>query len=229
MSMKKLGIAFLLVLALGAIGAASNAQAAASLIYLLGGKELPAGETREFEVDEAEAAFHATWTFNRTGGDLKIECMKMKVESGAYIAGGKPGVSFMTLRWTSCSGTSKGKLCTTIVVESQPLRGELVEIKSSSFVGTEASPASGKKLIVFTLECGGKAEERIVEGSLLAEPSSQCSNILDVGFHGVESAQTVISSKGSEHQVKPTMEGNFVSIGGETPLKLTAGSKWGWC
>lgn len=203
---------------------------AAEFIYLLGDKELKAGESKEVEKSWNEAPY----SFNRNGGGLSIECKSMSPINESYITGGKPGVSFMTLEWTSCSGTSKGNLCKNIEVITPLLRGELVEQlwpSSFGFPATMLSPAFGTALIYFNMECEGVGgEERVALGSFHAEPWAQCGNKEEVGFNVIGAVRKVKTLSKDEVEVKTTLDGAPLLITGATNFKLKEkGLTWGIC
>jgi hypothetical protein len=210
-----------------AIARCSTADAA-FFYYRLGGKELPAGETREVEYDSSGTKYVFETPKTLT---LTMECNFMAPKAGAYIAGGTPGISFMKFEWTSCSGKSKGNTCTEFEIETPLLRGEVVELASNGFAVTQFSPAEGEELIHFKLTCGGKKEVRIAKGSFLDEPSSQCGNNEVVGFFNLGTIQKVFSNKGGEAKAAETnLEGTPLLISGWTNLRLAGkGLKWGVC
>lgn len=210
--------------ALGTLGRPATAQAA-ERVFLVNNVTLEAGKTKNLELGSIGASykFHALNTLN-------IECKFMLVLGGSYIVGGNPGVSFVTLEWTSCTGTSKGKSCTEIEVVSPLLRGEVVERTvggNSTHASTQFSPAEGETLITFKMKCG-KQETRVVKGSFQAAPSSQCSNLEEVGHSIVDFPEKVINGKGEE-PVESNLEGTGLSISGSSNLKLSDKSTWGVC
>jgi hypothetical protein len=178
-------LSVLTVLVAGAT--ASAASAAIQYEWKVGGSPLASGATKEFTVkDKGSGLF--TLHMELSGFGIIITSSKLKVQSAAEIAGGKPGAGSETLElegvkvtnFAGCAvkeiegGKAEGKLTT------RPLRTEIVQGAvggvGNGKVDLLFTPKTEKNALIefeFTGSCAIKGLIGKVNGSVLAEVSPQ--------------------------------------------------------
>ncbi|HEX6687041.1 MAG TPA: hypothetical protein VF085_00075 [Solirubrobacterales bacterium] len=223
---------FALALLLGLSATAPTAEAAVEFVYLVNKKELKAGQSLEF----LKAADGFPYTFERSTGtpQVKFGCKGLKLIEKSFIFGGKPGSLTTKLEWTGCTGSVGGKACTGITATSTALHGEVVELLFGSSAGFAAMllyhDILAGEIIRFESVCGGVPDVRIINGSVFAEPSSQCGNSQEVEFLFPGTGSTEVEYFSGRKKVSATMEGSPVTITGSTSFFLPFFFfKWGIC
>ncbi len=213
----------------GALALCSAAQGA-EFIFKTKGIELKGGESREL----LKSANGLAYRFKKSGGspNVEYECSGMELSEKSTIFGGKPGALSVKLKWTGCTGTVGSNSCTGVSAETPArLKGEIAErLGAEGQPVMRFSPETGEELIHFSATCGGKTDERAVEGDFIVEPSpSSCaSNTLEVDFLFIGYIGEV-NTTGGKVKTPTSMEGFSFSIEGTTFFHLPGIVKWGVC
>jgi hypothetical protein len=164
-----IGVTLLAMFALGAVVAASVAQATEAPYWTINGTRLAKGATKY-----VSAKTYKESELNLEAGSKKVKCTKTKVPfEGAVLLGssaGEPGTSSETFEYSGCKVEGNGSECKVKepIVTSQ-LRSELAE-NSSEYTLVELKPVSGATVATLGFEGGAcTIKETKVTGSVAAE------------------------------------------------------------